>query len=103
MNNTLIKPIVTEKSMNLAVLGMFTFRANVSADKTHIAQEIHTLYGVTVKEVRTMKMHGKVRRSGRRALPHTLPDWKKVIVRLSKGQTIDAFTLKTEKNEEKGK
>ncbi len=110
MTNALIRPLITEKTLTHAARGWYTFIVDEASDKNAIADAISKFYKVTVTDVRTAIMHGKMRRSGRRQTYRKLADWKKAAVRLSKGQTIDAFEVtapeqpkeeKKEKKEEK--
>lgn len=94
------RPIITEKTLLLASRGWYTFAANIDASKYTIASELSRIYKVNVKEVRTITMHGKVRRVGRKAVPTAKPDWKKAMVTLKKGQKIDAFEITTPQTKE---
>ena len=87
------KPILTEKTMQLASRGVFTFEVDAQADKRRIAGSVAGMYKVSVREVRTVIMHGKPRRTGKRRSVIRKPDWKKAFVRLADGQTIDAFQI----------
>lgn len=89
------RPVITEKTLLLASRGWYTFEASIDASKYTIATEISRVYKVNVVEVRTITMHGKVRRVGRKAIPTAKPDWKKAMVTLKKGQKIDAFEITT--------
>jgi large subunit ribosomal protein L23 len=97
--NTMVKPILTEKSLSYASRGFYTFAVHRDANKHQIASAIHSHYNVDVISVRTIMVHGKVRRVGKRMLPVRLTDWKKAIVTIGGGQTIDAFQVT---GEEKG-
>ena len=89
----LIKPVITEKSMMKVSSGWYTFAATKSSTKGDIAKAVKDIYGVTVLDVRTIKMHGKSKRAGRKQAHIMMPDWTKAIVRIKAGQTIDAFAL----------
>jgi len=89
------RPIITEKSLNLASRGWYTFAVAKHARKEHIAQEVEAKYHVDVLSVRTVPMHGKVRRTGKKMTPTHRPDWKKALVQLKAGQKIDAFEVST--------
>jgi len=69
--------------------GEYTFEVAPDANKTAIRQAIEQLFGVKVTGVWTANVRGKARRvaktSGRR------PNWKKAIVQLKAGDTIDVF------------
>jgi len=89
----LIRPIITEKSMQLAQTGWYTFAVAVHARKERIAKEVSTQYSVQVVDVRTLLMPGKTRSVGKTRKKITRSDWKKAIVRLNKGQHIPAFEI----------
>ncbi len=81
---TVRHPIITEKStIRREATGVYCFKADVRANKIEIARAVEQLFGVTVAEVRTARVAGKVKRVGR----HTgkRPDWKKAWVRLAPG------------------
>lgn len=82
------KPIVTEKSTALqSIHNQFTFRVHPKSNKREIKKAIEALFNVHVEKVAMMTVPGKMRRIlGRPS--HTKP-WKKAIVSLRKGETID--------------
>ncbi len=85
-----LKPIITEKGSALRERGnKYMFSVARDANKIEIKQAIESLFGVKVKNVRTMVMHGKVKRMG--IFEGKRPDWKKAVVTLEEGQTIDLF------------
>ena len=67
----------------------YLFEVARDANKIQIKQAIEAIFSVKVDEVRTLRVHGKPKRVGRYA-GHR-PDWKKAIVTLKKGQTIELF------------
>jgi len=94
MNTTvLIRPYITEKTMQLAQTGWYTFVVALYANKTHIGQEVSKMYKVTVTDVRTSVVTGKMKRTGKKQKPTERPTWKKAMVQLKSGQTIDAFQI----------
>lgn len=101
MNQTVVRPIITEKSLNLASRGWYSFAVTAGKRKQEIARGVGALYGVEVISVRTIVMHGKVRSAGKRAKKVKRVDWKKAIVQLKAGQKIDAFEV-TGEQEKKG-
>lgn len=96
MKQIIIKPVITEKSLSLASRGWYSFAVVVASNKPEIAQAIHDVYGVTVLDVRTLIMHGKEHRVGKKQKRATKSDWKKALVRLKEGQKIDAFEVTSE-------
>jgi len=89
MHDVLIRPIITEKSSDLMSLGQYTFRVAPTATKSEIKSAVEEIFKVQVLDVRTMKVRGKLRRQGRTS-GHR-PDWKKAIVQLKAGQSIQIF------------
>lgn len=87
------RPLITEKTLLLASHGWYTFAVDIEASKASIAQAISGAYKVKVVSVRTVTMHGKVRRVGKLSLHVKKPDWKKAMVKLTKGQKIDVFEV----------
>ena len=102
MNTIVKRPLITEKSLTLASTGWYTFMVTEQAEKEDIAKVIAKFYSVTVTEVRTVHMHGKMRRVGRMQKYAKKADWKKAIVHLKKGDKIDAFEV-TEQAAPQGK
>jgi large subunit ribosomal protein L23 len=85
-----VRPIITEKSTNeLDRRGAYSFVVAKDANKIQIAKAIETLFNVRVKAVRTMQYRGKTRRVGR--FIGKRPAWKKAIVTLAEGDTIQIF------------
>jgi len=100
-SSIIIRPYITEKTMNLAMRGWYTFVVAVSANKAVIAGSIKSMYNVTPIDVRTSIMSGKTKKAGRRGLTKTAANWKKAIVKLKAGQTIDAFQIGEQQPEKK--
>jgi large subunit ribosomal protein L23 len=86
----IIRPVITEKSMAGMEDGKYTFRVDPRATKVDIRHAIERIYGVRVAKVNTLNIKGKPRRQTRFHAGHT-PRWKKAIVTLETGQTIDVF------------
>ena len=84
------RPLLTEKSMAGAQQGKYTFRVTKDSNKIEIARAVEQIFNVKVNSVNTMIVKGKMRRMGRRREGRT-PDWKKAIVSLQPGQTIEIF------------
>ncbi|MEK7565427.1 MAG: 50S ribosomal protein L23 [Patescibacteria group bacterium] len=93
MNQILIKPIITERSLNDAAAGKFTFAVDKTANKPQIAQAVITQFAVHVVSVRTSIVKGKTKRAGKKRLIVKTPDWKKATVALKTGEKIDLFEV----------
>ena len=86
----ILKPIVTEKGSTLREReNKYLFSVARDANKIEIKQAVESLFGVKVKSVRTMVMHGKVKRMG--IFEGKRPDWKKAYVTLKPGHKIEFF------------
>lgn len=91
-------PVITEKSLNLAKQGIFTFFVDPKATKDQIAQAIEQFYSVNVVNVRTASKPGKKYRVGRTRIIKTKSPAKKALVQLKSGQTIDLFDIEEPKS-----
>lgn len=85
----IIRPLVTEKGMYFAEkTKAYPFEVHPDANKTEIKAAVQKLFGVKVIDVRTMNMRGKRRR--RRSMRYGMTSsWKKVIVTISRDDTIE--------------
>jgi large subunit ribosomal protein L23 len=84
------KPLVTERFAELRERdNKFIFEVHPDANKHEIRQAIEHYFGVKVTDVRTMNVVGKVKRLGR--FQGKRADWKKAIVTLAEGDSIDLF------------
>ena len=85
--NTIIKPIVTEKSTLLLENNQVVFLVDINSNKIDIKKSIELIFGVKVSAVNIIKVKGKTKRFkgtlGKRS------DYKKAIISLPDGQSID--------------
>lgn len=85
-----IKPIITEKSMEGLQDKKYTFRVAMKANKIEIAKAVEELFGVQVAKVNTMHVRGRAKRMGMNR--GFTPNWKKAIVTLKPdSKTIEFF------------
>lgn len=81
-------PHVTEKATTDSLnRNAYHFRVPTDANKVEIRHAIERLFGVKVTSVNTLRVNGKVRRRG--WVKGQKPDWKKAMVTLAEGDTID--------------
>ncbi|MBU1701374.1 MAG: 50S ribosomal protein L23 [Candidatus Eisenbacteria bacterium] len=86
----IIRPLITEKGSKIREEGnQYFFEVLSRANKIEIKQAVEEVFSVDVVSVRTMVFPGKPRRLGR-FTGHT-SQWKKAVVGLKEGQTIDVF------------
>jgi large subunit ribosomal protein L23 len=92
----ILRPVISEKSIDEAGRGKYTFAVHNDANKIQIKAAIEELYKkekVTVTSVNVLTSKGKEKRRGTkrgRVTGHT-PDWRKAIVTLAPGQKIEFF------------
>ena len=82
-------PLITEKTTNGSEHSQVTFKVAADATKPEIKQAVEGLFKVTVTEVRTLVVRGKVKRVGR--FSGQRPSWKKAFVTLKPGDNIEFF------------
>ena len=88
MYEVIKKPVITEKATNDQLdRNAYQFRVPVNANKIEIRQAVERLFDVKVSAVNTLRVNGKSRRRGWRA--GTTADWKKAMVTLAEGHTIE--------------
>jgi large subunit ribosomal protein L23 len=85
----IIRPVISEKSYDMIAHNRYTFEVAKGARKPQIAAAITEIFGVTVTSVNTMNVTGKPRRV--RAAKGKTRDWKKAVVTLKAGDSIEFF------------
>jgi large subunit ribosomal protein L23 len=86
--------IVTEKTVSLQSQNKYTFKVALEANKIDVRRAVETLFKVKVVSVNIMRMPGKermLRRKGSAPKPLGAQEWKKAIVTLAAGESIDAL------------
>jgi Ribosomal protein L23 len=89
------KPVITEKMTAISEkLNRYAFIVDVRANKLQIKQAVQDLYGVQVASVNTMRYDGKLKSRYTKAgiIEGRRDAFKKAIVTLAKGETIDFFS-----------
>lgn len=87
--DVLIRPLITEKTTAMMQDNKYTFIVPLKANKIEIRQAVEQIFKVKVLDVNTIRVLGKVKRMGR--TQGKRPDYKKAIVKLAPGQTIEFF------------
>lgn len=91
MYDIIKRPIITEKTSQLVENLQYTFEVDPKATKTEIKDAIEKIFNVKVIEIRTINVHRKPKRMQR--FEGFKAAYKKAIVRLAAGQTIDVFEV----------
>lgn len=85
----IVQPLVTEKAAQRAGAGEYTFVVRMDATRVDVRAAVKAMYGVLPTRVNIQRVRGKVVRfGGREGMRST---WKKAIVTLPKGKTIDVY------------
>ncbi len=81
--DVIIKPVISEQSMDMAQEKKYTFKVAVDATKTEVRLAVEEIFGVEVKKVNIMNYDGKLKRMGRTMGRRAA--YKKAIVTLTAG------------------
>lgn len=89
--NIIKRPLImTEKGQNLREeVNKYLFEVDRRANKMQIRRAVETLFNVTVEDVNTMIVRGRIRRMGRGYAK--TQNWKKAIVQVAEGESIEFF------------
>lgn len=91
ITSVIIRPLLTERGTHLKeTQNTYLFEVRRSINKLQVKRAVEYLFNVKVQHVRTVSMHGKMKRLGARPAG-CRPDWKKAIVTLVPGETIEFF------------
>jgi large subunit ribosomal protein L23 len=88
-NEVLLAPVVSEKSYSLIADRKYSFRVHQDAHKTQIRQAVEELFGVKVERVNVSQVKPKPKRRGLHR--GKKPGWKKAVVQVREGDTIEIF------------
>ena len=89
LNEVLLAPVVTEKAYTGVEDGKYAFRVHPDAHKTQIRHAVEELFDVKVERVNVLMVQPKPKRRG--AHRGKKPGWKKAVVQLRAGDTIEIF------------
>jgi large subunit ribosomal protein L23 len=88
-SQVILAPIVSEKSYAGTTFGKYAFRVHEDAHRTQVRQAVEQLFDVKVDRVNILKVQPKPKRRG--MIKGTKPGWKKAVVKLKPGYTIEFF------------
>lgn len=100
-----VKPLITEHSLKqIEKRNSYTFVVNTKASKTDIKNACQQLFDVEVKRVHTIVMKGGVKRiMGKRMMTTNTSNWKKAIIELKSGDSLELFDFGGDKKDDKKK
>lgn len=88
-NDIILKPVISEKTTEMAGMNKYVFRVSTNANKLTVAHAVKELFGVKPEKINIMMVRGKYRKLrfkyGKRSA------WKKAIVTLKPGEKIELF------------
>ncbi len=89
VSHVVIRPVITEKSAHLAAENKYVFEISTDATRIDVKRAMKAMYGIAPTKVNMRNVTGKHVRFGRRQGKRK--DWKKAIVTLPAGKTIDVY------------
>lgn len=89
LHGIVIRPLVTEKAAHLASVGQYAFLVHPDANRVQVRAAVKAMYGILPSSVNIQVVRGKAVRFGRYS--GARKSWKKAIVTLPKGKTIDVY------------
>jgi large subunit ribosomal protein L23 len=90
LHRVIVRPVITEQtSLAYQDKGEYVFEVHPDANKQEIREAVERLFGVQVTRVWTMNVRGAAKRVGQSI--GRRPHWKKAIVTLRQGDTIEGF------------
>lgn len=95
MKGLILKPVISEKSMNLAARNTYMFEVPLTTNKIEVARAVKETFKVDPVTVRTAVTKGKVKQL--RGIKGQRSSIKKAFVTIKKGQSIKAFETEAEK------
>jgi len=94
------RPVITERTTRLKEAGQYVFEVDPRANRQQVKQAVERLFNVQVRAVRIINVPAKRRRDWRARILSSKPKqvvrrpgWKKAIVQVAPGQTIDVFEV----------
>ena len=88
--DVILKPVITEKSMDDAAERKYTFKVAPTANKTEVKLALEEIFGIEIAKVNIMNVKGKVKRMGRNV--GRTSAYKKAIITLTeKSKEIEFF------------
>lgn len=88
--DVILKPVITEVSMENAQVKKYTFKVAVDANKTEVKNAVEEIFGVEVKKVNIMNIKGKLKRMGRTA-GYTAASKKAIVTLTDDSKEIEFF------------
>ena len=94
--DVLVRPVLTEKvNLQMEKAGRYTFEVDKRSNKLEIKKAVEEFYGVKVTDINTVIVPGKNKTRYTKAgfLKGVKPSYKKAVVTLAEGESIDLFSM----------
>jgi large subunit ribosomal protein L23 len=101
MKSIIKKALISERSFQNAGKGKFTFVVSKDSSKDEIRSDCEKMFGVSIEKINTTNIKGKIKFTKRKKGKKS--DYKKAIITLKEGQTIDLFETENDKKNVKEK
>ena len=88
--DVIIKPVISETSMDNAQVKKYTFKVATNANKTEVKKAVEEIFGVQVEKVNIMNVQGKVKRMGKN-VGKTAATKKAIVTLTDKSKEIEFF------------
>lgn len=86
----ILKPVISERSMDDAANKKYTFKVAVNANKTQVKHALEEIFGVEIEKVNIMNVQGKVKRMGKN-VGRTAASKKAIVTLTAKSKEIEFF------------
>jgi large subunit ribosomal protein L23 len=90
--DVIVRPVVTEESQIMAERGQYVFEVSLDANKRQIKEAMEAIFDKKVAKINTMIMPAKRGMRGRNEYLRS-KQWKKAIITLAEGESIDLFNV----------
>ena len=87
----ILRPVITEQSMESVADKKYVFQVAINANKTEIKAAIEEIFGVKVAKINTIRMQGKVKRTGAYPAGRRAAYKKAIITLTADSKTIELF------------
>ena len=87
----ILRPVITEQSMESVAEKKYVFQVAVNANKTEIKAAVEEIFGVKVAKINTIRMQGKVKRTGAYPAGRRAAYKKAIITLTTDSKTIELF------------
>ena len=89
--DVILRPVITEQSMETVAEKKYVFQVAINATKTEIKAAVEEIFGVKVAKINTIRMQGKVKRTGAYPAGRRAETKKAIVTLTADSKTIELF------------